>query len=147
MKSEDILFSLTVSIVLIVIIKFFFLSPIIVKGESMSSTFNDGDISFSLPSNTYRIFKIFLKDKNYSFLKDKNVIVEHGNKKLIKRCVGIPNDTIILKEISGNEKKIIVPQDSFFLIGDNFRDSYDSRYFGFVGFKEIKGIIVFEKKL
>ncbi|HAF07167.1 MAG: S26 family signal peptidase [bacterium] len=145
MKSEDILFSLIVSIVLIILIKIFFLSPIIVKGESMSSTFNDGDISFFLPLKTYKIFKNFFKDENYSFLKDKNVIVEVASKKLIKRCIGIPHDTIILVESSGNERKIIVPEDSFFVIGDNFRDSYDSRCFGFVGFKDIKGIILFEK--
>jgi len=123
------------------------LSPVIIKGNSMSSTFNDGDISFFIPAKTYSIFKNIFNSKDYTFLKDKNVIVEHGNKKIIKRCVGVPFDTLIFFDDYGKEKKVIVPQDSFFVIGDNFRDSYDSRNFGFVGLNEIKGIIVFEKKL
>ncbi|MEO0238175.1 MAG: S26 family signal peptidase [candidate division WOR-3 bacterium] len=147
MKSNDILFSILISIFLIFFIKIFLFSPVIIKGNSMSSTFNDGDISFFIPTKTYSIFKILLNDKDYSFLKDKNVIVEHKNKKIIKRCVGIPFDTLLFFDNYGNEKKIIVPQDSFFVIGDNFRNSYDSRSFGFIGLKEIKGIIVFEKKL
>lgn len=113
----------------------------------MSSTFNDGDISFFIPTKTYSIFKTLFKTKDYSFLKDKNVILELNNKKIIKRCVGVPFDTLVFFDTFGTEKKVIVPQDSFFVIGDNFRNSYDSRNFGFVSFKEIKGIIVLEKKL
>lgn len=147
MKSEDIIFSIVVSIVLIFLIKFFLLSPVIIKGNSMVSTFNDGDVSFFIPTKTYSIFKTVFNNKDFSFLKDKNVIVQHKNKKIIKRCVGVPNDTLIFFDNNRGEIKIIVPQDSFFVIGDNLRNSYDSRHFGFVGLKDIKGVLVFEKKL
>ena len=34
---------------------------------------------------------------------------------------------------------IVVPPDSFFLMGDNRRESYDSRYWGFLGRDRIEG--------
>jgi signal peptidase I len=89
---------------------------------------------------------------------------ESPKKDFIKRLVGLPGETVEIRDgtIYINEKplvdsifnqryyynrgdygqegvKIKVPQDSFFVLGDNSASSQDSRYWGFVPRKNILG--------
>jgi len=90
---------------------------------------------------------------------------EDESKDFIKRVVGIPGDTIEIKEkmvsINGvkenqphaiyeeqdgfsmptrdNMKKMTVPPHSYFVMGDNRDHSLDSRFWGIVDFSKIKG--------
>jgi len=89
---------------------------------------------------------------------------EDPKKDFIKRLVGLPGETVELKNGSiyindkpvlgsifnqiyyynrgdyGQEgKKIVVPKDSYFVLGDNSPSSKDSRYWGFVPRKSILG--------
>ena len=89
---------------------------------------------------------------------------ESPKKDFIKRLVGLPGETVEIKngtiyindkplldsvfnqryyynrgEFGQEGKKIKIPKDSFFVLGDNSASSQDSRYWGFVPRKNILG--------
>ncbi|MFA5311018.1 MAG: signal peptidase I [Candidatus Omnitrophota bacterium] len=92
---------------------------------------------------------------------------EDTKKDFIKRLVGLPNETVEIKSgtIYINDKplldpafnkryyynrgvfmsegeKITVPEDSYFVLGDNSGSSKDSRYWGFVPKDNVLGVAV-----
>lgn len=103
--------------------------------------------------------------------------VEYQNKDFVKRCIGLPGETLEIRDgdvyvndalvtepkivkdvhytnvIGGRGpgrgiyglkgQKFTVPPDSYFVLGDNSANSKDSRFWGFVPFKDIRGEAVF----
>lgn len=130
------------------LIRSFIATPVRVDGDSMNKTFKNGDILI-----LYKLSKIERFD----------VIVLHeekDNEKIIKRVIGMPGDTVAIKdgEIYINDEKIddeyaygmttdydriTLKSDEYFILGDNRLISKDSRYFGPIKEKEIKGKVIF----
>ena len=133
---------------MVVLIRTFIATPVRVDGDSMNKTFKNGDILI--------LYKL-------SEIKRFDVIVLHeekDNEKIIKRVIGMPGDTVAIKdgEIYINDEKIddeyaygmtsdydriTLKSDEYFILGDNRLISKDSRYFGPIKEKEIKGKVVF----
>lgn len=133
---------------MVVLIRTFIATPVRVDGDSMNKTFKNGDILI-----LYKLSKI----------KRFDVIVLHeekDNEKIIKRVIGMPGDTVAIKdgEIYINDEKIddeyaygmtsdydriTLKSDEYFILGDNRLISKDSRYFGPIKEKEIKGKVIF----
>ena len=126
------------------------LQPISVEGIAMKPNFNDGD-------------KILI-DKNFGELKRGDVIAflypKDKTKWYFKRIIGLPGETVEIKEdkvfINGqvldepyidesfNQARTNfpvrkLPENQYFVMGDNRDNSSDSRYWGTVGKELIKG--------
>ena len=135
-------------IIFVVLLRTFIITPVRVDGDSMKQTLKNGDILL--------LYKLGNVKRN-------DIIVLHeekDNEKIIKRVIGMPGDTVAIKngEIYINDKvikdtyaygetgdynKITLDSDEYFILGDNRLISKDSRYFGPIKESEIKGKIIF----
>ena len=138
-------------ILAIILIRTFIVTPVRVNGTSMYSTLNDGEI-------------MILNKINYKFSDIKRfdiVVVKTENNKIIKRVIGLPGETLKYEDnvlyINGQEVKESylkektedfninelgykkIPQDCYFVMGDNRDNSNDSRIIGCVKREQIKG--------
>ena len=126
------------------------IKPVEIKGSAMQPTLNNGDKIFISTD----VSDISRRDV-ISFLHPKNT-----DKWYIKRIIGLPNETVEIKNgkvfINGNaidepyidekfNKKLAsfdtikVPEDNYFVLGDNRDNSSDSRFWGTVPKSLIKG--------
>ena len=134
-------------IVVVVAIRTFIITPIVVQGESMVPTLDGGEVMLLKKIDTsYERFDIVVVNKS----------VEGDN--LIKRVIGLPGETIRCKnnniyindEIiddpygkgdTGNFQEITLGDDEYFLMGDNRTVSLDSRILGVIKKDEIEGTV------
>ena len=126
-----------------------------VQGPSMQENLHTGDIVV--------LNKILFKLRN---IKRCDVVsLEHDSKQMVKRVIGLPGEYIEFKDnylyINGQKYEepylsegvvtkdfkmesleghpTIIPEDMYFVVGDNRMDSMDSRDYGFVKKSDIKG--------
>ena len=143
-----------VIVIVVLLIKKFIVAPIKVVGPSMKDTLLDGDIML-LDKMTYRFSDIERFDI---------VVIRHEDELIIKRVIGIPGDTIEYKDnklyindkiyeepflatgtntesfdLESATSKRVVPDNNYFVLGDNREESKDSRMIGFVNKKIIEG--------
>lgn len=134
-------------IIIVILIRTFIFTPIKVEQNSMNPTLENKDIMI-LNKLGYRINGL----KRFDI-----VVIRHDNDYLIKRVIGLPNETLEYKDntlyIDGkqvletfNKKETQdfkledkIPNDNYFLMGDNRENSIDSRMFGVVKRQEILG--------
>lgn len=134
-------------IIIVVLIRTFIATPIKVNGTSMNDTLNHGDTmilnKIDVKINELKRFDI--------------VVIETGETYLIKRVIGLPNETIEYKEgklyINGKKindpyynnkntndfESVKIPKEHYFVMGDNRNDSIDSRIIGVINKKDIIG--------
>lgn len=138
-------------IILVILLKIYVVAPIRVNGSSMIDTLQDRDIMI-LDKISYKFNNIERFDI---------VVVDDMQELIIKRIIGLPGETIEYKDnrlyIDGkyieenfshkrtddfslnklDSKKI--PDDCYFVLGDNRINSKDSRIIGFINKKQILG--------
>lgn len=140
---ENLLF--TILLLIIIIIRIFFYSPIRVNGSSMYPTLQDKEFMI--------LNKISLQKGINRF---DIVVVESNGKYIIKRVIGLPGESIMYSDnklyINGkviednyskseteNFENVILKDNEYFVMGDNREVSKDSRVIGPVNIKNIKG--------
>lgn len=129
-------------IIVVILIRVYIVTPVKVSGISMEPTLRNGDILF--------LYKL---DKSYQY--GDIVVIKHDGEELIKRIIGTPLDNV--KYLEGklyiNNKEVIdkfskdtdyfeidsIPKDSYLVMGDNRKNSYDGRNIGFIKKSDILG--------
>lgn len=148
--------SYIVIIVVVVLIRTFIATPVMVDGTSMVPTLVDNQILILYKlSKNYNRFDIVVIDHE----------VRGKEEKLVKRVIGLPGEYVEYKDsklyINKKEVKedfidvetedwslaklgyLEIPEGYYFVVGDNRGDSSDSRILGLIHEKEIKGKIKF----
>lgn len=143
---------LTLSYITIFLLTTFIIKPVVVSGTSMEPTLKDKDIGFSYVITK----KLFGIDRGAVV----TVYVEDDDQYIVKRVIGLPEETIYakggiifindepvvenyldqdyIKTIIGSSQrsftsdfdKLKIPKDHYFLMGDNRPRSKDSREYG-----------------
>lgn len=154
-KKWKILKIIVISFIIVFPIRYFILSPFTVNGSSMEPSFKNEDY--------------LIADKiSYAFRNPKRgeiiIFTIPPGKIFIKRIVGIPNETVQIKDggiFIYNKKqgqwiklsesyllpktktfpdsKIVLDKNEYFVLGDNRKESADSRVFGAIPSKNIIG--------
>lgn len=134
-------------VLIVVLIRTFLVTPAAVSGSSMENTLNNHDLVI--------INKLVYKIKSIERFDIVVIDNEEDNDRIIKRVIGLPNETIEYKEnklyINGkliktnlkfketDDFKIETKDDEYFVLGDNRTVSKDSRILGNFNKKDIVG--------
>lgn len=139
-------------IVVVVLIRSFIITPVQVDGASMYPTLDNNEI-------------LILKKYDKSYERFDIIVFNYNDSKLVKRIIGLPGETISYKnnELYINDEKIddvdlevitgdfdlsdlgytVIPEDYYFVLGDNRNNSVDSRRIGLVSGDDILGTTSF----
>lgn len=140
-----------VIVVIVVLIRTFLVTPVIVSGDSMVPTLKDRQL-------------LLLNKINYKFNDTSRfdiVVIKIDNKEIIKRVIGLPGENVEYRDnslfIDGHEllnnynfdtdnfslKNICncdkIPEDKYLVLGDNRGVSADSRIIGLIDKDNIEG--------
>jgi len=138
-------------LIVVVIIRTYIITPVQVVGDSMHPTLKNNEILF-LSKLDYKINDINRYD----------IVVVKGEDLIIKRVIGLPGEHVMYKngKLYINDKETEdkyayitnnfdlksldydkIPEDYYFVIGDNRNDSKDSRMIGLIHKDEILGSV------
>ena len=135
-------------IIVVLFVKNYIIAPVQVRGDSMDSTLQSGDV----------MLLNRLQFKRYGVKRFDIVVVDDHDTYIIKRIIGLPGDIVEIKDerliINGEEFDeyyldegthtddliIEVPQGHYYILGDNREESLDSRMLGPIKEKQIRGI-------
>ena len=148
----------TLIIVFVILLRSFVVTPVQVSGSSMDTTLKDGQIML-LDKISYRFEEI----KRFDI-----VVIKENDSYIIKRVIGLPGEKLLYKDdvlyINDKETKENfknqktedfnikdlgyekIPNDCYFVLGDNRKVSLDSRIIGCIKKEDILGkanIVIF----
>lgn len=148
MKFVKSLLPYVIIIVCVVLIRTFIITPVVVDGSSMNPNLVDGQI-------------LLLKKYDKTIERFDIVVLNHGKDKWVKRIIGLPGeyveykdsklyiDGVLIEEEMIDEKTIdfkleyigydVIPEDFYFVVGDNRDNSKDSRIVGLISKDDIVG--------
>lgn len=140
-------------LLVVIVVRTFVVTPVKVDGSSMVPTLHDGDI-------------LILKKYDQDFKRFDVVVINYQDTRLVKRIIGLPGESISYRNnhLFINGKKIDlkdygfdtedldlselgynkIPDDCYFVLGDNRDNSKDSRYFGPVKKEDIIGTTTYQ---
>ena len=143
-------------IVVVVLIRTYIVTPVIVSGDSMKPNLHDGEMlierKIGYNAKTIKRFDI--------------VIIKEGKEEIIKRVIGLPGEHVYYRsnKLYVNDKEVEqdykyystndfnleeictcskIPEGKFLVLGDNRPVSKDSRIIGLIDEKDILGKAVF----
>ena len=155
--------SYIIIVILIILLRSFVITPVIVRGDSMYDTLVDGEVLL-LSKISYRFDDI----KRFDVV----VIKDKSGEYIIKRAIGLPGDNIEYKDdilyvngesvnkkftndrtedfsledicaINGDDCNGKIPDNMYLVLGDNRDVSADSRVKGLIKEKQIVGKAIF----
>lgn len=129
-------------LVIVVLIRTYLFTPIMVSGSSMNPTLDGGEIMILSKVSKVDRFDI--------------VVVDIKTEDIIKRVIALPGETISCengiiyvngkkqeesysKGVTGDFSKVTLSDDEYFVLGDNREDSLDSEELGPMKAEQIKG--------
>ncbi len=132
-----------VILVIVIVIRMYIVTPVMVSGSSMYPTLKGKEIMI--------LNKMDDKFKRYDI-----VVVKTENGDIIKRVIALPGETIEASKnriyVNGRKidesygkgktsdiEKVKLGKNEYFVLGDNRENSMDSRYYGPINIKKIKG--------
>jgi len=149
-------------------------TPNKVEGQSMEPNFHQNDLVITNKTIQYLGQTDFGQSRQYDYQRGDVVIVKQGSTDLIKRIIALEGETLEIRNnnvfVNGQElkekylptttrtklpdsefsllkegKALTVPDNSYFVMGDNREHSKDSRFkeIGFISRGEIKGRVIF----
>lgn len=139
-----------VIIILVLLIKAFIFTPVIVNGPSMMTNLHDKDIMI--------LDKIGMKINGIN--RFDIVVIQTNQSKIIKRVIGLPGEIIEYKDnklyindkevedpypsqITSDIERQLIPENTYYVLGDNRTDSVDSRILGPIDKNKILGHATF----
>jgi len=145
------LLSYVIIIVVVLFVKNYIIAPVQVRGDSMDSTLQSGDV----------MLLNRLQFKRHGVNRFDIVVVDDHDTYIIKRIIGLPGDIVEIKDnrliINGEEYDeyyldegtttsdliVEVPKGHYYILGDNREESLDSRILGPIKEEQIRGISKF----